>query len=97
MNPVLRQTRIVCVSDTHNSSPFNGSYRLPPGDGEFEVSSLCTLADTVRAVLIHAGDLTNQGTFTELQKTLDWIEQADYETKIVIAGKAPGISYTDQI
>ena len=38
-------------------------------------------------VLIHAGDLTNQGSFTELQKTLKWIEEADFEAKIVIAGK----------
>lgn len=37
-------------------------------------------------VLIHAGDLTNQGSFTELQKTVRWIEEANFEAKIVIAG-----------
>ena len=37
-------------------------------------------------VLIHAGDLTNQGSLSELRKTVDWIEQADFEAKIVIAG-----------
>ncbi|MCJ1466114.1 hypothetical protein MMC07_004733 [Pseudocyphellaria aurata] len=37
-------------------------------------------------VLIHAGDLTNQGTLAEIRKTLDWIEAADFEVKIVIAG-----------
>lgn len=37
-------------------------------------------------VLIHAGDLTNQGSLSELRKTLDWIEQAEFEIKIVIAG-----------
>ncbi|KAL8802511.1 MAG: hypothetical protein Q9182_003751 [Xanthomendoza sp. 2 TL-2023] len=37
-------------------------------------------------VLIHAGDLTNQGKYTELRKTLDWIEKADFEVKIVVAG-----------
>lgn len=37
-------------------------------------------------MLIHAGDLTKQGTYTELRKTLDWIETADFEEKIVIAG-----------
>jgi 3',5'-cyclic AMP phosphodiesterase CpdA len=41
----LRRTRIVCISDTHNSTP-----RLPEGD-----------------VLIHAGDLTNQGSYSEVQ------------------------------
>jgi len=37
-------------------------------------------------VLIHAGDMTNQGSLSELRKTVDWIEQADFEAKIVIAG-----------
>ena len=39
-------------------------------------------------VLVHAGDLTKQGTFTELRKTLEWIEEADFEVKIVVAGNA---------
>ncbi|KAI9368899.1 Metallo-dependent phosphatase-like protein [Aspergillus egyptiacus] len=37
-------------------------------------------------VLIHAGDLTNQGSKSELQKTIDWIVAADYEVKIVVCG-----------
>ena len=37
-------------------------------------------------VLIHAGDLTNQGTFSELQKTVKWLEKAPFESKVVIAG-----------
>ncbi|KAF2476949.1 Metallo-dependent phosphatase [Lindgomyces ingoldianus] len=37
-------------------------------------------------ILIHAGDLTNQGSFTELKKTVDWLEKANFEAKIVIAG-----------
>ena len=37
-------------------------------------------------VLIHAGDMTNQGSLSELRKTLGWIEEADFEIKIVIAG-----------
>jgi len=37
-------------------------------------------------VLIHAGDLTNQGSYSELKKTVKWIEEADFEAKIVIAG-----------
>ena len=69
MPPALRKTRFVCVSDTHNLSPTEGSFKLPKGD-----------------VLIHAGDLTNQGNLPELRKTLAWIEQADFEAKIVIAG-----------
>ncbi|KAE8352027.1 Metallo-dependent phosphatase-like protein [Aspergillus coremiiformis] len=37
-------------------------------------------------VLIHAGDLTNQGRIDELRKTIDWIAAADFEVKIVICG-----------
>ncbi|KAL2074183.1 hypothetical protein VTL71DRAFT_7961 [Oculimacula yallundae] len=37
-------------------------------------------------VLIHAGDMTNQGSYPELKKTLNWLEEADFEKKIVIAG-----------
>jgi 3',5'-cyclic AMP phosphodiesterase CpdA len=37
-------------------------------------------------VLIHAGDLTNQGSFSELRKTIDWLEKADFEIKVVVAG-----------
>ena len=67
--PEHRRTRFVCISDTHNASPFNGCFKLPKGD-----------------VLIHAGDMTNQGSLSELSKTIDWIERADFEVKIVIAG-----------
>jgi predicted phosphodiesterase len=68
---VMRKTRFVSVSDTHNATP-NGSFTLPKGD-----------------VLIHAGDMTNQGTLSELKKTIKWIEEADFEAKIVIAGEYP--------
>ncbi|KAF1842861.1 Metallo-dependent phosphatase [Cucurbitaria berberidis CBS 394.84] len=37
-------------------------------------------------VLIHAGDLTNQGSYSELQKTVEWLEKSDFEAKIIIAG-----------
>ncbi|KAI9720884.1 MAG: hypothetical protein M1812_002723 [Candelaria pacifica] len=70
--PATRKVRFVCVSDTHNASPLNGSFKLPRGD-----------------VLVHAGDLSNQGSLSELRKTVDWIEKADFEAKImrvVLAG-----------
>ncbi|KAF7453198.1 Metallophos multi-domain protein [Pyrenophora tritici-repentis] len=37
-------------------------------------------------VLIHAGDLTNQGSYSELKKTVEWLERQDFEAKIVVAG-----------
>lgn len=38
-------------------------------------------------VLIHAGDLTNNGSMAELRKTMAWISQADFEIKIVVGGQ----------
>ena len=37
-------------------------------------------------VLIHAGDLTNNGTVVDIQDQIDWISSLSYEHKIVIAG-----------
>jgi predicted phosphodiesterase len=37
-------------------------------------------------VLIHAGDMTNQGSLKELQRAVHWIEAAEFERKIIIAG-----------
>lgn len=37
-------------------------------------------------VLIHAGDLTQSGTFSELQAALDWLKALPHAHKIVIAG-----------
>lgn len=73
--PLLRKTRIVCISDTHNQTP-----KLPKGD-----------------VLIHAGDLTNQGSFSELRKTAAWLENAEFEAKIVVAGTLPCHPHTPRV
>ena len=37
-------------------------------------------------VLIHAGDLTNRGSLAELRRSIEWILDADYEAKILVAG-----------
>ncbi|KAI0525627.1 Metallo-dependent phosphatase-like protein [Xylaria bambusicola] len=46
----------------------------------------CTVKLPKGDVLIHCGDLTNQGSFNELTKQVRWLEQADFECKIVVAG-----------
>ncbi|KAK3940833.1 Metallo-dependent phosphatase-like protein [Diplogelasinospora grovesii] len=52
------------------SDTHNCTVKLPKGD-----------------VLIHAGDLTNQGSYSEkLSKSIQWLEKANFEAKIVIAG-----------
>lgn len=57
-------TRIVCISDTHNTQPD-----LPRGE-----------------ILIHAGDLTENGSFDELQEQLAWLSRQPHRNKIVVAG-----------
>ena len=37
-------------------------------------------------ILIHAGDLTNSGTLTELQAQIDWLDSLPYEHKVCIGG-----------
>jgi hypothetical protein len=37
-------------------------------------------------ILLHAGDLTNKGTFAELQAQLDWINMLPHPHKVVIGG-----------
>ncbi|RFU73283.1 hypothetical protein TARUN_8975 [Trichoderma arundinaceum] len=37
-------------------------------------------------ILIHAGDLTNKGSISELSRAVKWLEEADFEAKIVVAG-----------
>ncbi|KAK0386096.1 hypothetical protein NLU13_5933 [Sarocladium strictum] len=37
-------------------------------------------------VLIHAGDLTQSGSFKELQQTIDWLRSQPHQHKIVVAG-----------
>ncbi|KAL2053596.1 hypothetical protein ABVK25_006249 [Lepraria finkii] len=59
---------------------LSDTHNASPADGAFKLPK--------GDVLIHAGDLTKQGTFAELQKTLNWIEQAEFEVKIVVAGKS---------
>lgn len=40
-------------------------------------------------VLIHAGDLTNQGSYSELKKSVEWLKKTDFEAKIVVSGTSP--------
>jgi predicted phosphodiesterase len=38
-------------------------------------------------IFIHAGDMTDNGTFEEFQKAYDWIASLPHKVKIVVAGK----------
>ena len=57
---------------------ISDTHNASPVDGGFKLPK--------GDVLIHAGDMTNQGSLSELRRTVDWIERADFEAKIVIAG-----------
>ena len=54
------------------------THNANPNDGAFKLPK--------GDVLIHAGDLTRQGSLIELRKTFDWLEEADFEVKLVVAG-----------
>lgn len=64
-----------------------------PLNKEDAVSIIC-ISDTHNSqpklpyadILIHAGDLTQSGSFTELQNALDWINRQPHPHKIVVAG-----------
>nr|POF13095.1 putative rhamnogalacturonate lyase c [Quercus suber] len=67
--------------------------RLPPPDSN-PIRIVC-ISDTHCLIpseipdgdlLIHAGDLTNAGTPTELQAQIDWLDSLPHEHKIAIAG-----------
>ena len=69
-------------------NPIPRAYRRSPS-----VRVIC-IADTHNAtpwvpngdVLIHAGDLTQFGTFDELQAQLNWLNSLPHQHKVVIAG-----------
>lgn len=48
-------------------------------------------------MLIHAGDLTNQGSLSELRKTIGWLEEAGFEVKIVVAGASSNFSIVERV
>lgn len=62
MSCPTRRTRIVCISDTHNTT-----VKLPKGD-----------------VLIHAGDLTNQGSYSEVGSLATMLHLETRASEIVI-------------
>ena len=65
----------------------------PQDPGSSSVTIIC-ISDTHMAqpdvpdgdVLLHAGDLTNCGTFEELQAHLDWLSSLPHRYKVIIAG-----------
>ncbi|KAK3349851.1 Metallo-dependent phosphatase-like protein [Lasiosphaeria hispida] len=67
--------------------------RPQPCASDNKVSIVC-ISDTHNSqprlpdgdVLIHAGDLTQIGSFEEIQATLDWLQSQPHRHKIVIAG-----------
>ncbi|KAL5375822.1 hypothetical protein DPSP01_010927 [Paraphaeosphaeria sporulosa] len=82
--PPLKQKR---RNSNNSSSQSNG--RTTP----HHITVVC-LSDTHNTqplvpaadILLHAGDLTQNGTFAELQATLDWLAALPHRHKFVIAG-----------
>ena len=75
--------RLVCISDTHTSKLYS-------------TSSTCSTDITALPpgdVLIHAGDLSNDGTFSAIQDQISWLSSLPYKHKIVIAGNHDSYFY----
>ena len=82
--------RIASTPPTHSSTAAAGV-----GDEVRDLIALVCISDTHNStpsgipngdILVHAGDLTNKGTFTELQAQLDWINTLPHPHKVVIGG-----------
>lgn len=66
----------------------------PPTSKRMPRVKVCCISDTHNEIpevpngdiLLHAGDLTQNGSFNELQAQLDWLKSLHFEHKIVIAG-----------
>lgn len=68
--------RLVCISDTHTLKPPTTSATASTKD----------VALPPGDVLIHAGDLTNDGSLSAIHDQVSWLSSLPYEHKIVIAG-----------
>ncbi|KAK4917407.1 hypothetical protein LTR28_013297, partial [Elasticomyces elasticus] len=73
---------------------FVSSLRSPPQPPPFPIRVVC-LSDTHCSIptevpagdlLVHAGDLSNAGTPSELQSQIDWLDSLPHRHKVVIAG-----------
>ena len=67
------------------------AYRPPPYRTPIRVICISDTHCKKRAIpngdlLIHAGDLSNAGTVTEIQEQIDWLKSLPHSQKIVIAG-----------
>ncbi|KAA8898914.1 Metallo-dependent phosphatase-like protein [Sphaerosporella brunnea] len=62
--PRRKKLRLVCISDTHQHTPY-----LPRGD-----------------ILLHAGDLSNDGSVRSLGNALSWLSSQPHPHKLFIAG-----------
>jgi Icc-related predicted phosphoesterase len=88
-DPKKQQNRFLSNANTTNDSSM--------ADEKIKIRIVC-ISDTHNAspgegytlprgdILIHAGDLTNNGQPSEIRKAIAWLREADYEHKIVIAG-----------
>jgi len=92
LSPNLIATAIIIPSDRYLQAAINSYCMANPPTHKTRI--VC-ISDTHNQqpslpkgdILIHAGDLTNQGSASELTRALKWLEKQDFEVKVVIAGK----------
>jgi 3',5'-cyclic AMP phosphodiesterase CpdA len=90
---IRRDPVIFLASWLHRRRPSLAA--LPPTSTDVHNPiAIVSISDTHRSqpevpdgdLLLHAGDLTNHGTFAELQEQLDWLASLPHRHKVVIGG-----------
>lgn len=88
-----RDPVIFLASWLHRQRP-SLAIRPSPSTDAHDPITIVSISDTHRSqpevpdgdLLLHAGDLTNHGTFEELQEQLDWLASLPHRHKVVIGG-----------
>jgi hypothetical protein len=66
-------------------------FRPPPNKARIRIVTLSDTHDKTVSIppgdlLVHAGDLTNDGTVDDIQKQLDWLSSQPHEHKVLVCG-----------
>ena len=76
-----KKAHFVCISDTHNMHDVLTK----------EISELYDDNSDTLNILIHAGDMTNRGSYSELDNIAKWFVSNNYDYTFLISGNMDGI------
>ncbi|CUS12851.1 unnamed protein product [Tuber aestivum] len=96
---LTRLTNPIFEAPMATPAPITPPPPRPPASGRRKIRIVC-ISDTHNIqfkppdgdVLIHAGDMTNAGSHTELKRAVEWMGGLEHEVKIVLAGNHDGVT-----